>query len=165
MVLYHSDKDMTHGADNSLYCKTHAKSLTEIQEASYMNPYSNMIALGLNKFELRAPLSINCRIKTGHPFLLKFQPQDEGDGKVILPRRWPSLGAEPSTKIWMNGLNPNYNATRSNSGLNLRNCCRNVTARDSLLSFATQYLFCRSLEREHSLQGSSLNCSRFDFVY
>ena len=33
----------------------------------------------------------------------------------------------------MNGLNPNYNTTRPNSGLNLRNCCRNVKARESLL--------------------------------
>ena len=30
----------------------------------------------------------------------------------------PSLRAETSTKIWMNGLYPNYNTTRPNSALN-----------------------------------------------
>ena len=70
-------------------------------------------------------------------------------GKITCQR--PSLRAETSTKIWMNGLNPNYNTTRPNSGPNLGNCCRNVRAKDSLLSFATPSWFSRSQQREHPL--------------
>ena len=59
-------------------------------------------------------------------------------------------------------LDPNYNMTRSNSGLNLRNCCRTVrAARFSLLSFGKPAWLCRSHQREHPLRGSSLNYSRF----
>ena len=94
---------------------------------------------------------------------LKLEPEDKSDVKVIKTTcQRPSLRAETSTKIWMDGLDPNYNMTRSNSGLNLRNCCRTVrAARFSLLSFGKPSWLCRSHQREHPLRGSSLNYSRF----
>ena len=62
----------------------------------------------------------------------------------------------------MNGLNPNYNTTRPNSGLILRNCCRNFRARDSLLSFATPSWFCRYYQRVHPL-GEKLKLQHISF--
>ena len=87
-----------------------------------------------------------------------------GDSLGQMTCQRPSLRAKISTKIWTNGFNPNYNTTRPNSGLNLRNCCWNVRARDSLLSFATPYWFCGSHQRELPLWVSSLNYSRFYLI-
>ena len=75
----------------------------------------------------------------------------------------PVSEAETLTKIWMNGLNPNYNTTRPNSGLNLRNCCRNVRARDSLLSFATPSWFRRSHQGVHPPPGHKLKLQQILF--
>ena len=88
-----------------------------------------------------------------------------GDSRCKMTFQRPSVRAETSTKIWMNGPNPNCNTAPPNSGLNLRNCCTHVRARDSLLSFATTSLFCRSHQGEHPLRGSSLNYSRFDLTF
>ena len=87
------------------------------------------------------------------------------DSRDMITCQRPRLRAETSTKIWMNGLNQKYNTTCPNSGLNLRNCCKNVRAWDSLLSFATPSWFCRSHQREHPLRGSSLNFSRFYLIH
>ena len=47
----------------------------------------------------------------------------------------PSLGWNFNQDL-VTGLDPNFNTTIPNLGLNLRNCCRNIRARDILLSFA-----------------------------
>ena len=39
----------------------------------------------------------------------------------------PSMRAETSIKVWMTGLNPNYNTTLPNSALNFRKSRRNDT--------------------------------------
>ena len=112
--------------------------------------------------------------RPGIYYWLKFQPLKtramakssyRGDSRSKMTCHCRSLRAETSTKIWMNGLNPNYNTTRPNSGLNIRNCCRKVRARDSLLNFATPSWFCRSHQKVHSLRRSSLNYSRLYFMY
>ena len=65
------------------------------------------------------------RIKTEHPFLVEVSARRRGYrlGKMTCQR--PSLRAETSTKIWMSGLNPNYNTTPLHSARNSRIYRRN----------------------------------------
>ena len=123
------------------------------------------------RLHIHASNSVLVGLRPGIQSWLKFQPEDEGDAKSSYPGdsrgkmtcQCPSLRAETSTKIWMSGLNPNYNTTRPNSGLNLRNCCRNVRAGESLLSFATPSWLCRSHPREHPPTGEKLKLQQILF--
>ena len=91
-------------------------------------------------------------LKPGMYSLSTFQPQDKGDSqhtsrvdsweKMSFQR--PILRGQTSTKISMTGLKPNYNTTCPNHDLKVRNCHRNVGARESLINLTTPSGFCRS---------------------
>ena len=89
-----------------------------------------------------------CRIKTGHPFLVGVSARRRGRWQSHLSKmtcQRPSLMAETSTKIWMTGLNPNYNTTCPNSALNFRKCRRNDTVyySDGIAWFTADYVCVR----------------------
>ena len=68
---------------------------------------------------------------------LKFSPKTRamakssyrGDSRGKMTCQRPRLRAETSTKTTMSGFHPDYDTTRSNSDLNIRNCCGNVRTR------------------------------------
>ena len=92
--------------------------------------------------------------------MAKLSYRGDSRGKMTCHRL--RLRTETSTTILMNGGNPNYNMTRPNFGLNLRNCCRNVR-RETVYSASRCHLGFAVPTRGYTPSGEKLKLQHILF--